>query len=525
MRQIPFDVLTLLAVVREINTQCAGALVQQVQQPGAFDLGLFLYGDSGSAKILISAQPGSARMYLTQQRHPKTQNISGFCQVVRKHLDGARFLGITLPARDRVAWLNFVLPDKTPVYLVAELMGRNANIVLVTGKAQVIRGAIRPNAGERDLGHGEIYVNPPGLGSGDGLSPLARAEIAAGSFTEDELWERAKRGEFAPHSIMDMQGHTIGVWAFATKTQVSHPRENINIALDTFYATQAHQQTVVDTRTDIKRAFAREIAYRTKEKTSAERTLSESARAGEYNECGNLILAHMSQILEAHTRGADSVTVIDFYATVTNATRTIALDPQKSPQENAESYFARARKVLDAAEYADGRLADLEDELEQLTAVNPETDDIETLQKLLSNIAPPPKVAQKAAIKPYEGHKIRTFTLHDGNEWTLLVGETATANDYLLTRLASPSDIWMHVRGTTGAHGVLRTNGHPERASETILYKAAAIVAAKSGSAKHSSLVPVDVTERRYVRKPRGAKPGLAQYSQARTIDVKPELP
>lgn len=105
--------------------------------------------------------------------------------------------------------------------------------------------------------------------------------------------------------------------------------------------------------------------------------------------------------------------------------------------------------------------------------------------------------------------------------WTLYVGENALANDHLLTRVAAPSDIWMHVRGATGAHGVLRTNGHPERVSEELLRKAAAIVAARSGE-KHARMVPVDITQRRYVRKPRGAKPGQATYSQARTLDVEP---
>jgi predicted ribosome quality control (RQC) complex YloA/Tae2 family protein len=79
MRQIPFDVLTLLAVVQEINAQCGGALVQQIQQPGAFDLGVFLYGDNGSAKLFISAQPGSARMYLTQPSGAKAFRRGAFC--------------------------------------------------------------------------------------------------------------------------------------------------------------------------------------------------------------------------------------------------------------------------------------------------------------------------------------------------------------------------------------------------------------------------------------------------------------
>ena len=49
-------------------------------------------------------------------------------------------------------------------------------------------------------------------------------------------------------------------------------------------------------------------------------------------------------------------------------------------------------------------------------------------------------------------------------------------------------------------------------------------MAARSGE-KHAGLVPVDYTERRYVRKPRGAKPGQAIYTIAKTIDVEPFSP
>ena len=105
------------------------------------------------------------------------------------------------------------------------------------------------------------------------------------------------------------------------------------------------------------------------------------------------------------------------------------------------------------------------------------------------------------------------------------MGETAEANDYLVTRVAAPADLWMHVRAGTGAHGVLRTHGKPTAVPDPTLRKAAALVAARSSKAvKHTGLIAVDVAEKRHVRKPRGAKPGLVTYERERTFDVSPSL-
>jgi predicted ribosome quality control (RQC) complex YloA/Tae2 family protein len=37
--------------------------------------------------------------------------------------------------------------------------------------------------------------------------------------------------------------------------------------------------------------------------------------------------------------------------------------------------------------------------------------------------------------------------------------------------------------------------------------------------------VAVDYTERRHVRKPPGARPGVVTYTHARTVSVRPALP
>ena len=101
----------------------------------------------------------------------------------------------------------------------------------------------------------------------------------------------------------------------------------------------------------------------------------------------------------------------------------------------------------------------------------------------------------------------------------MLVGENATSNDYLTTRLAAPSDIWLHARAVTSAHGIIRARNRPVAVSAAAIRLAAEQVARRS-QAKHARLVAVDYTLKKYVRKPRGAQPGQVTYTNEKTMDV-----
>ena len=100
-----------------------------------------------------------------------------------------------------------------------------------------------------------------------------------------------------------------------------------------------------------------------------------------------------------------------------------------------------------------------------------------------------------------------------------MVGENATSNDYLTTKLALSSDIWLHVRAATSAHGIIRAQNRPAAVSASALQQAAEMVAARSES-KHSSLIPVDYTLKKHVRKPRKSAPGAVTYTNEKTLFV-----
>lgn len=124
--------------------------------------------------------------------------------------------------------------------------------------------------------------------------------------------------------------------------------------------------------------------------------------------------------------------------------------------------------------------------------------------------------AERAGIHP------RRFILPAG--WVVLVGRTNTENDTLTHRAARQKDLWFHARGVAGSHVVLQRGDRKDNPSRETLQQAAAIAAYHS-KAKTSGLAPVVYTEKRYVRKPRKAPPGLAVCIREKVLMVKPALP
>lgn len=557
LKTIAFDAFVLAAVASGLRRLLIESRVQKVQQPSDFEVILLFYGKTGTHRLLLSADPQFFRAHLTQVKRDNPVAPPAFCQVARKYLEGALLDSVTMPRFDRVLHLEFRAHDGERILLIAELMGRNSNVILVNGTG-VVRGVLRPipRASERALRPGHPYEPPPGytdradpLTSPSPLLPEAREEagkmltetfLGIGKFAADEIVARGEGGfvalmsavrneAFAPHSIGTPDGETVGVWAFPPLTVppgLRFPRDDISIALDTFYTTRSAATQEESERSLVARLLARERAFREKDLASARATLAEAGRADEYERAGNNLLAQLNLV----KRGDKSVTISDLYAADAGEV-TLTLDPKLSPHENAEAFFSRARKARDAAEHAAERAVQREEELSRLRLLELDLErgaDPAQLKSSLGElageqrVAPIPAVVRAKEDRPFKGHRIRQVSVQG---YELLYGETGEANDYLTTRVASPTDLWMHVRSAPGAHGVLRTSGKPDRVPDTVIRHAAAIIAARSGSAiKHAEMVAVDVVEKKYVRKPRGAKPGLVTIERERVIDVTPSL-
>ncbi len=116
---------------------------------------------------------------------------------------------------------------------------------------------------------------------------------------------------------------------------------------------------------------------------------------------------------------------------------------------------------------------------------------------------------------------MREYLLPGG--WKALAGGTDRENERLSLRLASPEDLWFHVRGLPGSHVLLR--GPPGAEPDRDTLKRAAAIAAYHSKARHGGVVAVSCTLARYVTKAHGAKPGTVQIRKEIVLKVRPGLP
>ncbi len=232
-------------------------------------------------------------------------------------------------------------------------------------------------------------------------------------------------------------------------------------------------------------------------------------RAGEMRHFGNLLVTYRHLMKP----GLERLSVKDFSG---DREVTIPLDPAKSPDENIQLYFKRAKKGERGLLLIRNRRRAVERELRERRSAVEETSRLEDPDALLSLLPPLPGRGRREE----EQTRFRSFELD--RRHTILVGRNDKENDLLTHRIAAPGDLWFHAQGSPGSHVILKgaTPSTPKRLIET-----AAAVAAFYSKARHSTTVPVVCAEKRYVRKPRKSKPGTAVCLRSRTIFVRPALP
>lgn len=170
-----------------------------------------------------------------------------------------------------------------------------------------------------------------------------------------------------------------------------------------------------------------------------------------------------------------------------------------TPAAVAERLYARARAMDRARATLPARIAELQARTEREPVVR--------RQGFAAGAAP------EEPRQPY-----KRYTSRGGLE--IRVGKSAADNDALTFHASSPDDVWLHARGASGSHVVLRwtQEGAPPAAD----LEEAALLAAWHSRARGSAVVPVDWTRRRYVRKARRSAPGAVVVTRADTVFARP---
>src|SRR5438093_3424942 len=301
-------------------------------------------------------------------------------------------------------------------------------------------------------------------------------------------------------------------------------------------------------RIEIARALARYHARLARKVLALRGDLTEARRAGELRAQGEALLAYLRQV----PARAERVVLPDPADPARSLT--IELDPRLSPQGNAARLFKRAAKATRGLKEIPPRLSATEAQAHALSVLlarvaaleegasdsaradDPKLDpDLETtlaklppaLRTVLRAPASPGR-ARPAAVCRATAHGLtarlppRRVKTRDG--WDVWIGRSNEGNDHLTHRLARPEDYWLHVHGAAGSHVVLRRGKGKSEPSKRTLEEVAAWAAFYS-QARTAGKVPVIVTRKKYVRRPRGTPPGLAVCEREKLLMVRPTEP
>ena len=104
----------------------------------------------------------------------------------------------------------------------------------------------------------------------------------------------------------------------------------------------------------------------------------------------------------------------------------------------------------------------------------------------------------------------------------ILVGLSARGNRYVTFKTARPDDIWLHAHEMPGAHVIIKgaSREELENSKRDVLEYAAGLAAGHS-SGKGAGSVPIDYTERKYIRSVPGTV-ALVTYTNPGTLRAAP---
>ncbi|MDE2482364.1 MAG: DUF814 domain-containing protein [bacterium] len=191
-------------------------------------------------------------------------------------------------------------------------------------------------------------------------------------------------------------------------------------------------------------------------------------------------------------------------------------------KDRAAKLFARYKKLGASRAHLDEREATLRTALHAVEELRWEAEraedaDLDDVESALETLETRQTRARRDGVKRRKRAPLEVRTAHGSR---ILVGRSPVENAELTFHVARPHDLWFHAQNIPGAHVILQRDDRSEP-PEADLERAAELAAFYS-KAKASTKVPIDFTERKFVRAQRSAPPGLVWYTHPRTLVVAP---
>lgn len=561
--------ITLKLVTDNLNRELLGSKIYRVYMPNPHAVLLLVRRSRDTSAILADLNGGSPALYIPAKLPENPETPPSFCMLLRKHLEEGRITKIYQSDLDRIITLEIdMLGQSSKIItkkLICELTGKNSNLIL-TQDGVIIDSLKHISAAQssyRTILPGKEYVAPPpqsglnlltadpaeivstanslpsatfakafvsattGVGKATATELLAAADILPQTVRLEPAEEHALtqcitelqqrlNGE-APQPVYALVGRTNQVKTILALPPLVNNSElsvqefgDINSAIN-FAMSLAPIQ--LPQHEQLQKLVTAEAAKLSRKLNALQEDLLHAEDAESQRMLADTIMANLYQL----HKGQSSAEMVNIYD---GNTVTIKLNPILSPSDNAQAYYKKynkykraqseLRQQIEATESMLTYLASLDASLLTATTKN----EIEEIRQEMVTAGLIREIGKKKKTALQKSQPLH-LKLREGVD--LYIGKNNKQNDYVTFTVGGPRDLWLHTKDIPGSHVIMKATSPTAEDIALAVEFAAYFSKARSGSN-----VPVDCVERRYVKKPAGAKPGFVIFTNQRTYYTTP---
>ncbi|MDO4269076.1 MAG: NFACT RNA binding domain-containing protein [Eubacteriales bacterium] len=560
-----FDGIVIANLTRDIKEKLEGGKISKIAQPEKDELLITVKNSGETLRLSLSANASLPLVYFTGSNRPGPLTAPNFCMLLRKHIGTGRILKVSQPGLERIIQFDIEhldeMGDLCRKRLIIELMGKHSNIIFCREDGTILDSIKHVSAqvsSVREVLPGRPYFIPHTVDKADplaitedafsslmaesplpvqkalyqrltGLSPIIGTEICHMASIDGDrpaselsgmelthlyrmfslLMEDVREGRFTPNIVYEdsipAEFAAVPLTCFEGSRYQARTFDSISALLETYYSEKSVITRIRQKSADLRRIVQTALERNYKKYDLQQKQLKDTEKRDKFRIYGELLNTYGYQL----SGGETEITCLDYYA---GKDVKIPLDPQLSPQENAQKYFARYNKLKRTCEAMTELTLETKKEIDHLESISAaldiavkEEDLVQIREELMEFgfIRKRPQGGKKPKItsRPYH------YVSSDG--FDIYVGKNNYQNEEVTFKLADGGDWWFHAKGIPGSHVVVKTGGRelPDRTFEE-----AGALAAWYSRGRDSEKVEIDYIQRKHVKKSAGGAPGFVIY-------------
>ncbi|MDD3422746.1 MAG: NFACT family protein [Bacilli bacterium] len=528
-----FDGLVFRRITTLVSKEVTNARIERIGALSSTDFAFELYNDGKRETLLLSMNPTASFFTIIPSEQRNYLPNEHFINLLHTHIEGGVIRSFKQCNLDRILEIEVSkrndIGDFIPKKLYLEFLGRMTNLILVKEDGKIIDALHRmgPNeATKRTLYAGAEYRIPPLKEMQDPLSATYNPNLTystqfygVSTLLEAE-WNNEKYGTPEIHDFVQQLLNSTNIYIGTIKNKKEfhlmplhlfkgeYKTERWNQGIYNFYQGQLQDQQRNESSSELIPLIKKDLTKASKKQTNLLQDYENALKAPEYQKYADLLYTYA----DLEKTGLKSITIEGI---------TIPLNPALSVSKNATKYYDKYHKGKNAIIAIQEQIDIVKQLIEyfELLEIQVTDSDPKSLLEIKQELAEQgylKKQAKPVKNKQKKTYNVMEFTSPDGI--SIHVGRNNIQNDYLTFGLANYDEYFFHVKDFPGAHVIVHSN---KPLSEATI-RSAANLAAYYSKARFSSTVPVNYTQVKNIKKPKGYKFGQVILKSYKTIYIDP---